>query len=57
MNEDQQLREAAMRLAIQSDGNNNRPKSLRELVEAAALFEHYLRTGQLPQLPPGRSSW
>jgi len=52
MNETQQIREAAMRLAIQSC--RERAKSMLQLVEMAECFEHYLRTGQLPKLPDGQ---
>lgn len=51
MTEDQQIREAAMRLALQHD--NDRSQSMPTLVRQAEIFEHYLRHGELPALRPG----
>jgi len=50
--EDQQMREAAMRLAIASCGE--RAMSFPDLIDRARSFEHYLRTGRLPDLPAGQ---
>ena len=49
MNEDQQIREAAMRLALQG----NPEASLPALVSLAKVYEHYIRTGELPAPAPG----
>lgn len=54
MNEDQQLREAAMRLAILASGPRG-AGSLTDQVELANIYEHYLRTGDLPPPAPGTS--